>query len=148
MVLQITHLRYLLNISILRVERLGETCRVFRETLVSPGENNLGFQHVPLVPYVLLLNSDTIVHQGCLRRCIDVLKANPRIGAMSCKLLMRTARFKNVARRFPHPFRITPEPAWLHPPLASTFWLGESSDPNWDGIWNAVPPVGWVGPFS
>ncbi|MBL8820398.1 MAG: glycosyltransferase family 2 protein [Planctomyces sp.] len=117
---------------------------VSTENLGFSGGNNLGFKHVPFVPYILLLNSDTIVHPGCLRKCVDVLKANPRIGAMSCKLLNSDGSIQNVARRLPHPFRITLSRLGFTRRWPKLFGWANLQDPYWDRE-TECRPVGWLG---
>jgi GT2 family glycosyltransferase len=53
--------------------------------------------------YWLLLNSDTVVHPGCLRYCCQVLDHEPTIGLLSCLVLNRDGSWQNVTRRFPTP---------------------------------------------
>ena len=55
--------------------------------------------------WVLLLNSDTIVHPGALRLSHEAMQANPKIGLMSCRLRSPDGSTQNVARRFPSPLR-------------------------------------------
>jgi GT2 family glycosyltransferase len=55
--------------------------------------------------WVLLLNSDTVVHPGALRLSHEVMQADPRIGMMSCMLLNADGSPQNVTRKFPSPLR-------------------------------------------
>ena len=55
--------------------------------------------------WVLLLNSDTIVHPGALRLSHQVMQSDPRIGMMSCMLLNADGSPQNVTRKFPSPLR-------------------------------------------
>jgi GT2 family glycosyltransferase len=55
--------------------------------------------------WVLLLNSDTIVHPGALRLSHQVMQADPKIGMMSCLLLNTDGSTQNVTRKFPSPLR-------------------------------------------
>jgi N-acetylglucosaminyl-diphospho-decaprenol L-rhamnosyltransferase len=70
--------------------------------------NNRGLDQLktayPEAQWVLLLNSDTIVHPGALRRSHEVMQAHPAIGLMSCRLRNRDGSAQNVTRRFPLPF--------------------------------------------
>jgi len=70
------------------------------------GGNNRGINAAGSARYTLLLNSDTLVHPGCLRHCISVMDDQPRIGAMSCKLLNRDGTVQKGAWRFPTPLRV------------------------------------------
>lgn len=57
------------------------------------------------IPYALLLNSDTIVHEGALKYCYDLMQKEPHIGVMSCLLLNADKSLQNVTRDFPTPLR-------------------------------------------
>ena len=56
-------------------------------------------------PWVLLLNSDTIVHPGALRYCHDLMRGEPAIGVMSCMLRNADGSPQNVTRDFPTPLK-------------------------------------------
>lgn len=62
--------------------------------------------------HVLLLNSDTIVHEGALARLLAFVEANPDVGIVGPKLLNSDGSLQYSARRFPNPvaamFRNTP----------------------------------------
>ena len=55
--------------------------------------------------WVLLLNSDTIVHPGALRLSHQVMEGDAKIGMMSCLLLNTNGTTQNVTRKFPSPLR-------------------------------------------
>lgn len=55
--------------------------------------------------WVLLLNSDTVVHAGALRMSHQVMRAEAKIGMMSCLLLSSDGTTQNVTRKFPSPLR-------------------------------------------
>lgn len=55
--------------------------------------------------YVLLLNSDTVVHKNTLKTCIDYLENNKDVGALTCKLILPDGSLdKDARRRFPTPW--------------------------------------------
>lgn len=55
--------------------------------------------------YILLLNSDTLVHNGTLKKCIEYFEKNKNIGALSCKLVLPNGSLdKDARRRFPTPW--------------------------------------------
>ena len=55
--------------------------------------------------YILLLNSDTLVHKGTLKRCIEYFEKNENIGALTCKLVLPDGSLdKDARRRFPTPW--------------------------------------------
>jgi hypothetical protein len=69
------------------------------------GGNNLGIAAAGEAEYYLLLNSDTIVHDGCLPYCLRLLSGDPRIGVMSARLDNVDGTPQVVARRFSPPHR-------------------------------------------
>jgi GT2 family glycosyltransferase len=82
-------------------------------------ETNLGFtgghNHAleqRNAPHALLLNSDTIVHPGAIRRLLDYHRDHPDAGIIGPKLLNPDGSLQYSCRRFPHPaaalFRNTP----------------------------------------
>jgi len=55
--------------------------------------------------YILLLNSDTELSPHALRDCIRYLKQNPKVGVLTCKLVMANGSLDLACRRsFPTPF--------------------------------------------
>lgn len=54
--------------------------------------------------YVLFLNSDTIIHDGALDRCMDYLRSNPGVGGLGIHTLLRDGTLDHGCRRgFPTP---------------------------------------------
>ncbi len=54
--------------------------------------------------YVLLLNSDTIVHEETLQVMIDFMEAYPKVGASGCKVILPDGSLDKACRRgFPTP---------------------------------------------
>lgn len=94
--------------------------------------NNRGIEAGSRARYVLLLNSDTIVHGHCLRRCLDVMDAGPDIGALSCRLLNADGSIQNAARRFPSPVRLTARALGLPDKLPRLFAWANLDHPGWD----------------
>jgi GT2 family glycosyltransferase len=55
--------------------------------------------------YVLLLNSDTIVHKNTLKKCVSYFETHDNIGALTCKLVLPDGSLdKDARRRFPTPW--------------------------------------------
>ncbi len=55
--------------------------------------------------HILLLNSDTELSPHALKECIGYLKQNPKIGMLTCKLVMANGSLDPACRRtFPTPF--------------------------------------------
>jgi GT2 family glycosyltransferase len=53
--------------------------------------------------HLLMLNPDTLVQPGALRRLVDFLDAHPRAGAVGPRLLKSDGRLQFSCRRFPRP---------------------------------------------
>lgn len=106
--------------------------------------NNRGIEVGPRARYVLLLNSDTIVHDGCFRHCIDAMDRNQDVGAMSCKLLNADASVQNCARKFPTPWRLASCVIGLPFKFPSLFAHDDPEDPAWDRATTARD-VEWLG---
>jgi GT2 family glycosyltransferase len=49
--------------------------------------------------YVLLLNPDTVVPDGALRRCIDELERRPDVGLLGCKLVQPNGELDHACKR-------------------------------------------------
>lgn len=49
--------------------------------------------------YVLLLNSDTIIIDDCLRKCINFMEADKSIGALGCKVVLPDGTLDKACRR-------------------------------------------------
>jgi GT2 family glycosyltransferase len=62
--------------------------------------NNQAFEHAS-GKYVLLLNSDTLVHGDVLSRSMEYLDANPGVGMMGCKVLNGDGSTQLTCSQFP-----------------------------------------------
>ena len=49
--------------------------------------------------YVLFLNSDTIVNKNTIKKCLIYMRNNPKVGAMTCKIILPTGGLDKDARR-------------------------------------------------
>jgi len=94
--------------------------------------------------YVLLLNSDTIVHPDVLRHCHEKMEADRSIGVMSCMLLNPDQTVQNVARRLPTPLRMTVNTFGLPWLMPKTFHWADLDDLTWDRR-TTHREVEWVG---
>jgi GT2 family glycosyltransferase len=108
------------------------------------GGNNLGIAHGEPAEYVLLLNSDTVVHPGSLNRCLEVMRENPRVGAMSCRVLNSDGTIQNVTRRLPSPLRMTCAAAGLPWRWPRLFGWADTDDLGWDRE-HLARNVDWLG---
>lgn len=70
--------------------------------------------------HVLHLNSDTVVHAGCLAASLRIMDTDRKIGAMSVRLLNADGTNQSCTRRFPSPARLAAiacKLPWLVPGL-------------------------------
>ena len=64
------------------------------------GGNNLGIQ-VATGDNILLLNSDVMLTENSIAKCLDVLKNNTKIGLVSCMLKYPDGTIQRQCQRFP-----------------------------------------------
>ena len=129
------------------VPRIGEAIRAndwtgwldfrpFPKNLGFAGGNNVILREwladPACAPYLLLLNSDTLVHPGCLEKSVAALEAEPGVGALSCQLLNRDGTVQNVCRRFPRPDRETVRAFGLPWVFPGRFQWADLEDAGWD----------------
>lgn len=85
------------------------TLMALDENVGFAGGNNRGLETLKTTnkdcEWVLLLNSDTIVYEGALRYCHEMMQREPKVGMMSCLLLNKDGSLQNVTRNFPTPLR-------------------------------------------
>jgi GT2 family glycosyltransferase len=62
--------------------------------------NNVGIQ-ISKGDYVLILNPDTIIHEGSLDRFIDFADRHPEAGGFGCRVLNPDGSYQGCARPFP-----------------------------------------------
>lgn len=106
--------------------------------------NNRGIESVPNAEYVLLLNSDTITHEGCLKYCMGVMEESADIGAMSCRLLNADGSTQNVTRKFPTPLRQCVSSLGLPWHFPRLFGWADVDDMVWDRD-GTKRDVDWIG---
>ena len=114
------------------------------ENLGFAGGNNLAWRKSPSARYLLLLNSDTVVRRGSLRYCYDVMQAEPSIGAMGIRQILRDGSVENSVRRFPTPLRMFCSAIglpWRSPKL---FGWANVEDVSWDRQ-TVRRDVDWIG---
>ncbi len=76
------------------------------------GDQNIGFakgnnraKKLAEGKYVLFLNSDTVVQDGTLEKSIDYIEGEPKVGALTCKIVLLNGELDKDARRsFPTPW--------------------------------------------
>src|SRR5690606_14115181 len=99
------------------------------------GGNNWGFAQaeaaVGPARYVLLLNSDTIVHEGCLRYCFDRMERDATIGALSCHLKNADGSVQIASRKLPSPLHMTFSALGLPWTMPRLFGWADTEDLTW-----------------
>jgi GT2 family glycosyltransferase len=83
----------------------------FQSVILIENDNNLGYSKANNIGikqaagrYVLLLNSDTIVVEDCLKACVEYMDNNKSIGALGCKVVLRDGELDHACKRgFPTP---------------------------------------------
>ena len=93
---------------------------------------------------MLLLNSDTLVHPGCLRAALERMRRTPDLGVLSCMLRNRDGSVQNVCRRLPTPLRETVRVLGLPYLFRRAFAWADLEDKGWDRETTARD-VEWVG---
>jgi GT2 family glycosyltransferase len=65
--------------------------------------NNIGMR-IAKGKYILLLNSDTVVKEDCLAKCLSQIEKNTNIGALGCKVVLPDGKLDHACKRgFPTP---------------------------------------------
>ena len=65
--------------------------------------NNIGAQQSK-GEYILLLNSDTVVDEGCLEKCLGYMRQDQKVGALGCKVVLGDGSLDHACKRgFPTP---------------------------------------------
>ena len=84
------------------------------ENVGFPGGNNLGLARAN-GRYILLLNPDTIVHDGALAKMVSYLEENSQVGVVGPQLLNEDGTVQSSRRRFPTLRTAFFESTWLQP---------------------------------
>ena len=97
-----------------------------------PLTSNAGFAHgcnvgarAGSAPYVLLLNPDTTIEVGALRRLVSVLESNPRAGAVAPRIVSPTGELHHSLRRFPRLRSTYSQAFFLHRFFPRALWADE-----------------------
>lgn len=65
--------------------------------------NNIGIKFAR-GKYILLLNSDTVLKENCLEKCIAKMEKDKNIGALGCKVILANGELDHACKRgFPTP---------------------------------------------
>lgn len=136
-------------------EQWGNWCSLLEldRNLGFAGGNNAGIEwawerdtatNQSRAPFVLLLNSDTVVHTGCLRECVATMNSSPQIGAMSCKLLNADGTLQIVSRKYMSPTRLVIGAIGLPWKLPRVFGWAQLEYLKWDMNVDSGYPE-WIG---
>jgi GT2 family glycosyltransferase len=124
----------------------GRWCQIIETpcNLGFAGGNNFAIRQGPEANHVLLLNSDTRVHAGCLPYCLRIMHTQPDIGLLSCRLVQPDGQTQTQARRFPTPLRETLSAFGLPWRWPRAFGWASQQDPTWDRQ-RETRDVDWLG---
>ncbi|MEB3220587.1 MAG: glycosyltransferase family 2 protein [Candidatus Sericytochromatia bacterium] len=91
--------------------------------------------------YVLLLNSDTVVHPGAIDAMVAFLHARPGVGAAGCRLLNADGTLQPSAHAF-----YSPLGALVENQLVAALWPWRHARTPWLRLFDhsVARPVGWV----
>lgn len=70
------------------------------ENIGFSGANNLGIRHARGT-YYLLLNSDVLLKEDSISKCVQYMNGHPKVGALSPRLVYPDGRIQGIAQRFP-----------------------------------------------
>ena len=83
----------------------------FPHVIVSKQSRNIGFARAinktlsqSAAPYVVLINPDTIVYDGCFESVLEYMVGNPNVGIVGPRILDADGGTQGSARAFPTPF--------------------------------------------
>lgn len=83
--------------------------------------------------YVLILNPDTIVHEGSLDRWIEWAERHPEAGAFGCRVLNPDGTYQESARPFPTAWRDLIAALYLRPLAYLGRWFWSDTYYGWKG---------------
>jgi N-acetylglucosaminyl-diphospho-decaprenol L-rhamnosyltransferase len=106
--------------------------------------NNRGIEQAQDAEYFLLLNSDTIVHPGVLKNCLETMQREPKLGVMSCMLQDPDGSMQNAARNFPTQTRLCANNLGLPQKFPKLLGWADTEDPGWDRT-KIAKDVDWLG---
>jgi GT2 family glycosyltransferase len=83
----------------------------FPQAIVSKNRDNIGFARAvnkglaqSAAPYVVIINPDTIVREGCFEAILEYMEKNRDIGVVGPRILDTDGTIQGSARTFPTPF--------------------------------------------
>lgn len=83
----------------------------YKEVILYENDTNGGFAKANNIgiklakgKYILLLNSDTIVIEECIKKCVSYLNSNESVGALGCKVVLPNGKLDKACKRgYPTP---------------------------------------------
>ena len=103
--------------------------------------NNVGIR-ASQGEYILILNPDTIIHDGTLDKIVKFLEEHPEAGAAACKVLNGDGSLQETARPVPTIRSAWIEALYLKPLGYLSEWFHPGIYMGWTG--EVERPVGWV----
>ena len=93
------------------IEMLKDDFKEISNIHIIINKDNLGFGKANNIgygkstgEYILLLNSDTVVGDNCLTKCMDYIEQRQNIGALGCKVMLEDGTLDHACKRgFPTP---------------------------------------------
>jgi GT2 family glycosyltransferase len=96
------------------IEKLNEDFNMFikeKKFFIIINKENLGFAKANNIgiraahgQYILILNSDTVVEEACLEKCLKKLETDGKVGALGCKVVLPDGQLDHACKRgFPTP---------------------------------------------
>lgn len=90
--------------SVLAIKNKYNWVKIIEGPNISFSNGNNRAKNIVQGKYILLLNSDTLVYKGTLKKCVEYFENNKDVGALTCKLVLPDGTLdKDVRRRFPTP---------------------------------------------
>jgi GT2 family glycosyltransferase len=103
--------------------------------------NNVGIQ-ASRGEYILILNPDTIMHDGTLDRIVQYAEAHPEAGAVACRVLNADGSYQESARPLPSIRSEWMAALYLKPLGYLSDWFHAGVYMGWKG--DSERPVGWI----
>ena len=97
--------------SIYKLQYKFRNILVTQKLRITINKDNLGFAKANNIgiklakgKYILLLNSDTVLKENCLEKCITQMEKDKNIGALGCKVILANGELDHACKRgFPTP---------------------------------------------
>ncbi len=91
---------------------------------------------------IILLNPDTLVHEGALDTVVDFLTDHPEVGMLGARLISGNGETQQSQRRFPTLWMSVAETLYLHFLFPKASWTGEID--KFDEHYERINECDWV----